>query len=78
MFHTFPATGESHYKGCIYQNMKGCNLPLRGYIMNGKYERTCNQCSNKDNCNPAGRASINILTIFATIFAALILRYVWN
>ncbi|XP_037807610.1 uncharacterized protein LOC119601026 isoform X4 [Lucilia sericata] len=69
------ATNENYYRNCIYANVNGCTLPLSSYISSSTMKRECKQC-NGIGCNPASRVGVNVMTVFAAIVVAFILRYV--
>ncbi|KNC27276.1 hypothetical protein FF38_09583 [Lucilia cuprina] len=66
-----PST-DYYYKGCTYANIKGCELPLDNVFENCK--RECNQCNDKNGCNPAGHFQIEFMTLIATILMGFHLR----
>ncbi|XP_037807607.1 uncharacterized protein LOC119601026 isoform X2 [Lucilia sericata] len=70
-------TGEYYYRNCVYANTNGCTLPLSPYISSTTKKHDCKQC-NSNGCNPASRVGVDVMTVFATLVAAFILRYVWH
>ncbi|XP_061394035.1 uncharacterized protein LOC133329579, partial [Musca vetustissima] len=69
--------GDFRYKGCIYQNINACQLPLRPVHTSGSSKRTCSQCDSKNYCNPAGRASISGFALIAVVVVGLVGRSLW-
>uniref|UniRef100_A0A1I8Q031 Protein sleepless n=1 Tax=Stomoxys calcitrans TaxID=35570 RepID=A0A1I8Q031_STOCA len=70
--------GEYFYKGCIYTNIKACQLPLREIHSPNSTHHECDMCNFGDFCNPAGRTSFNIFVLVDTIIMGVIARYIWN
>ncbi|XP_023293531.2 uncharacterized protein LOC111676785 isoform X2 [Lucilia cuprina] len=70
-------TGDYYYKNCVYSNVNVCGTPYSPYISPIIKKPYCKQC-NTNGCNPADRVGINVMTVFATIIVAFILRYVWH
>ncbi|KAI8124224.1 hypothetical protein CVS40_5231 [Lucilia cuprina] len=70
-----PST-DYYYKGCTYANIKGCELPLDNVFENCK--RECNQCNDKNGCNPAGHFQIEFMTLIATILMGFVINCLYR
>lgn len=69
------AGGEFQYKGCVYSTIRGCNLELKDMYTQGKLERSCDQCSGKNYCNPAGHATLSVGLTIVTVTLAVLGKY---
>ncbi|XP_065364170.1 uncharacterized protein LOC135957365 isoform X1 [Calliphora vicina] len=71
-------TNKYYYKGCTYAIVEGCKLPLNDFLISNKFKHECNQCRDKNGCNPAGRADIGPMTVIAAIIMGFVTRRVWQ
>uniref|UniRef100_A0A1A9WPH9 Protein sleepless n=1 Tax=Glossina brevipalpis TaxID=37001 RepID=A0A1A9WPH9_9MUSC len=55
--------GDIHYRGCIYDNIHGCNLRLRPQFA-ASNQRKCKQCQMKDACNSSENIFKHLLEPF--------------
>ncbi|XP_073829185.1 uncharacterized protein [Musca autumnalis] len=70
-------SGEFRYKGCIYNNINACQLPLRpSHTSGSSTQHSCQKCNTKNYCNPAGRASINGFALIALVVVGFMGRYI--
>ncbi|XP_037807609.1 uncharacterized protein LOC119601026 isoform X3 [Lucilia sericata] len=67
---------DYYYKGCTYDNIEGCKLPLDNVFENSKQE--CYQCNDKNGCNPAGRIQIEFMTLIATIVMGFVINCLYR
>ncbi|XP_059223004.1 uncharacterized protein LOC131996862 [Stomoxys calcitrans] len=69
--------GKFAFKGCMYNNINACELPLRQMHAPGATKQSCNKCNNRDYCNPANRATTNVFAIAATVIMGIASRRIW-
>lgn len=62
---------EFYYKGCVYSHMRACNLEMRDFYSQGKFQRSCDQCNDKNYCNPTELDESNIEVPIGTINFAM-------
>ncbi|XP_037932495.1 uncharacterized protein LOC119667274 [Teleopsis dalmanni] len=60
------------YKSCVYTVTDACSLSLRNP---GNAFQTCGVC-NKDGCNSAGHASVNMITMLSTLLLIGVAKFV--
>lgn len=53
-------------------------MPLNDFLTGNKFKQECYQCRDKNGCNPAGRADIELMTVFAAIITGFSARRVWH
>ncbi|XP_075156809.1 uncharacterized protein LOC142230066 [Haematobia irritans] len=69
--------GKFQFKGCIYDIIDACELPLRNMHAPGGTKKSCKKCNYKDYCNPAGRVGINISTVAVVAIVGFIIRQMY-
>ncbi|XP_004521063.1 uncharacterized protein LOC101455089 [Ceratitis capitata] len=68
--------GPVEHKGCIYSGIYSCTYAVRPQFQRNS-TRVCHQCQ-KDGCNPAGRANVNLPTVALAIMMLLLFKFAWR